>query len=111
MAHRIRTYSEAVAEDDPPSDVLSEISSARRIVFLGFGFHSQNVRLLGSSASKRPTLRCFASIDGIREPRLELIKSDLAAELEVQDPAGLFFEGVRGTCEAFWEEYGDVVVH
>jgi hypothetical protein len=80
------------------------------MVFLGFGFHRPNVELLGATKSSRPTLHSYATIEGIREPRIELIKQAVASAMQVLEPAGFFFEGVRGDCEAFWEEYGEVVV-
>lgn len=110
IASRIKTYSEAVDEVAEPSFVRSDLAGARRLVFLGFGFHAQNIRILGASGGTRTTLRCYATTEGIREPRLEIIKSQLASSMHVEAPNGLFFDHVRGSCEAFWEEYGDVVL-
>jgi hypothetical protein len=110
IAAEIQTYSEAMDEIARPGFVGSDLASARRLVFLGFGFHAQNVRILGAGGSKRPTLRCYATTDGIREPRMELIKSQIAREMQVEAPNGLFFEQVKGNCEAFWDEYGDVLI-
>jgi hypothetical protein len=110
IADRIKTYSEAVDEVSEPSFVKSSLSEARRMIFLGFGFHRPNVRILGASGGKRTTLRCYASTAGIPEPRLEIIKSQIASSMHVEAPNGLFFEHVRGTCEEFWNEYGDVVL-
>jgi hypothetical protein len=90
--------------------VKSDLMTAKRIVFLGFGFHPPNIQILGALGSSRATLRCYATTEGIREPRIEIIKSELSSAFDVQAANGLFFEHVRGSCEAFWEEYGDVVV-
>lgn len=110
IAARIRTYSEAFEETSDPSYVASALAETRRVVFLGFGFHPQNVQLLGASGGQRTTLRCYATTEGIREPRIELIRNAIAAAMRVSEPNGLFFDGVKGNCEAFWNEYGEVVV-
>lgn len=110
IAARIQTYSEAVGELTEPSFVGSDLATARRLVFLGFGFHSQNIQVLGAGGGKRTTLRCYASTAGIRAPRPEIIKSQIADAMQVQAPDGLFFEHVADSCEKFWEEFGDVLL-
>lgn len=110
IADRIQTYSEAVDELTEPSFVGSDLATARRLVFLGFGFHAQNIGVLGAGGGKRATLQCYASTKDIRKPRLEIIKSQLQAAFQVEAPNGLFFEDLNGDCEAFWDEYGDVVL-
>ncbi len=109
-AHRIQTYSEAIDAVSQPGFVKDHLSHVRKIVFLGFGFHRPNIAILGASGSKRATLHCYATSDGIRPPRLEIIKSQLATAMHVEAPNGLFFEHIKGNCEAFWEEFGDVIV-
>lgn len=109
IASRIQTYSEAVDEMTQPGFVASDLRAAKRLVFLGFGFHVPNVKILGSGATKRSTLRCYATTDGIGEPRLELIRGQLATAMQVEAPNGLFLEHVRGNCEELWDEYGDVI--
>lgn len=109
IASRIQTYSEAIDEMTQPGFVASDLRAAKRVVFLGFGFWPQNVRVLGAGASKRATLRCYASTEGIRQPRLELIQTALASAMHVEAPDGLVFDHVAGNCEAFWNEFGDVI--
>jgi hypothetical protein len=110
IAGRIQTYSEAVDELREPSFLASELATARRLVFLGFGFHAPNIRILGASGAKRATLQCYASSQGVRGPRWESIKSQIASAMQVETSNGLFFENLNGNCEAFWEEYGEVVL-
>lgn len=109
IAGRIQTYSEAVEDVAQPGFVHSDLMMAKQIVFLGFGFHSQNVQILGSAGRSSATLRCYATTDGIRAPRLEMIKSQMSTAMNVQAANGLFFEHVDGNCEAFWDEYGEVI--
>lgn len=111
MSARIRTYSEALEETAHPSYVASALAQTRRMVFLGFGFHSQNVRLLGATEAERTTLRCYATTQAIPATRIDLIRSAISASMRVAEPAGLFFERVNGSCEDFWNEYSEVIVN
>lgn len=111
MANSIRTYSETVDEDANLESYKREIGSADKIVFMGFGFHQQNMDLLGvPDGFERATVRCFATVDGISEPRLELCREQVCQSMGLVSPEGLFFNSHRGNCEAFWNEFGEVVV-
>jgi hypothetical protein len=111
MANSIRTYSETVEEDANLEGYKREVGSADKIVFMGFGFHQQNMDLLSVPLGfERATARCYATIDGISEPRLELCKEQVSQTMGLISPDGLFFHSYRGNCEAFWSEYGEVVV-
>jgi hypothetical protein len=46
MAERIKTYSEGAVSGGVQDAIRTKIESAGNIVFLGFGYHSQNVNLL-----------------------------------------------------------------
>jgi hypothetical protein len=106
----IRTYSEAVQESEQPSFMAHDVADAKKFVFLGFGFHPQNVSILSAGDKERVTVRCYATTQGIRQPRMEIIRSQIAQTLRVKAPNGLYFEDLQGTCEDFWDEYGDVIV-
>lgn len=108
IADRIKTYSEAV--DEHPSFVGSDITSTNRVAFLGFGFHQQNVDLLGAVSGPHVTMRCYATTQGVRPPRMELIRNHLVSAFNVETANGFFFEALSGSCEDFWAEYGDVIV-
>jgi hypothetical protein len=108
IADRIKTYSEAI--DEHPSFLESDVTSANRVVFLGFGFHQQNVDLLGAVSGNHVTMRCYATTQGVRSPRIDLIKNHLVSAFNVESANGFFFEAVPDSCEAFWNEYGDVLV-
>jgi hypothetical protein len=46
LSDQIRTYNEEVTDTKKVADVRAALAAARRIVFLGFHFHKQNVELL-----------------------------------------------------------------
>jgi hypothetical protein len=111
IMHRIMTYSEAVKIGSGLIAARDALGNADRVVFLGFAFHDQNMRLLQVEPEcVRASLRCYATTSGISGPRLELDKQKIVASLRVNSSSGLFFESIKGTCEEFWNEYGDVVV-
>lgn len=108
---RIKTYSEAVKVGSDLLEARAACGQATKMVFLGFAFHEQNMKLLQlDDEHERASLRCYGTTYGISAPRLELDKIKIAQAMKVINPQGLFFEGVDGTCERFWREYGDVVV-
>jgi hypothetical protein len=50
IARDIKTYTEQIAAADVMQDLATEVTEAGCIVFLGFAYHSQNMRLLAPSA-------------------------------------------------------------
>ncbi|QLC25823.1 hypothetical protein HFP57_12865 [Parasphingopyxis algicola] len=108
MAKRIRTYSEARSEDTALDYAQQQISRCTNLVFLGFGFLEQNIKLLTLPEHlSRTTLRFFASTYDIPRPKWELTKERVSTACKVQAPNGVFTDKVDGDCEAFWREYGE----
>jgi hypothetical protein len=62
IASNIRTYTEQV-DDGIQEAIHSAISSAKVVVFMGFGFHQQNMKLLTTANSSIDFV--FATADGI----------------------------------------------
>jgi hypothetical protein len=50
----IRTFTEQEIEKDVLRSIRDEVSSAERIVFLGFGYHAQNIKLLTPRQNTSP---------------------------------------------------------
>ena len=73
-------------------------------------YFQQNVDLLGAVSGNHVTMRCYATTQGVRSPRIDLIKNHLVSAFNVESANGFFFEAVPDSCEAFWNEYGDVLV-
>lgn len=67
LAEGIRTFTERVSETDIVSKMKEMTSSAERVVFLGFGFHSQNMDLL-STGYQCPTRAVYATVFGQSAP-------------------------------------------
>ena len=110
IASNIRTYSESAQDEERLAAARTALAGAKRLVFLGFGFHEQNMDVLTvSNSSQRATLRCYATTKDISAPRIELDKESIATSFQIVPPTGLFFEQIPDTCEKFWEQYGEVV--
>src|SRR5258708_428635 len=85
MIDRIRTFTESEALHD--KDVLREaITAAAMIIFLGFGFHPQNLQLLSlpKTLPFRPA-KVLATVHGVSEPNLPELKAALAKRLRVEE--------------------------
>lgn len=111
MARSIRTYSESVESGSEMLSLQDDLATAQKVVFMGFGFHSQNLSLLSIPKEKaRATMKCYVTTSGISRARWELCKNEIAQKFNLRAPNGLFCFEKDGDCEAFWQEYGDVVV-
>lgn len=110
VASKIRTYSEIGLDDKKLALAQNALIEAKKLVFLGFGFHEQNMEILTvPESNERATIVCYATTKDVSNPRIELDKERIARSFRVKDPGGLFFDHVPDTCEAFWRQYGDVV--
>ena len=111
MAQSIRTYSESIDSGSEILSVQDDLAAAEKVVFMGFGFHSQNLSLLSIPQEKaRVTVRCFVTNSGISRARWDQCKSEIAQKFNLVSPNGLFCFEKDGNCEEFWQEFGDVIV-
>lgn len=81
-ADGIRTYSEAV-ESDMIKAVQQAVRRAESIVFLGFAYHDQNMRLIDpefGGLSMRPS-RAFATTYGLSESDRKYVESEISEML------------------------------
>jgi hypothetical protein len=87
LSGQIKTFTEG---EDPDSSEIADIrrvlAEADRIVFLGFAFHPQNLRLLWPKVSERGrrTLSVFGTAFKISESDVRLIVGSLAESLGVE---------------------------
>lgn len=99
VANQLKTFTEST--DAAETKALRQaVASADRIVFLGFSFWPQNIRLLFDNPSaKRPDV--ILTRKGISQPDLEAVLSDL------QERAGDFarVREINGTCSDLFNEY------
>ncbi|WP_441229415.1 hypothetical protein AB7828_03555 [Tardiphaga sp. 215_C5_N2_1] len=81
---RIRTYTESDAIHDG-SALEQEILSAHMVMFLGFGFHAQNMELL--RVPKSDYRHVMATVKKVDPNNRQAISSDIVKNLRCQDTA------------------------
>lgn len=80
VSKRIRTFTEGVDDDDLINAMDEEISSAYRIVYLGFSYGEMNLELL-KLKTDGVAKDVFGTAFGISAPNLGAIKSDVVRSL------------------------------
>jgi hypothetical protein len=109
-AKNLKTFTEQVDEGDVIKQMRTAIRGARRVIFLGFAFYRQNVRLLTQSTDNRATI--MGTAFGVSGSDREHIKSELESAFRyvpngaagyIGDPA---VKLLNGKCEDFFTEYG-----
>ncbi len=111
MAHRIRTYSEAFEPDSGLFALKNRMTHVECAVFLGFGFHQQNMDLISIEEDfERGSLHCFATKAGISEPRWQVMSKRVANAFCVPGHRDIHDHSMPANCEEFWDEYSDVVL-
>jgi hypothetical protein len=76
MASRIKTYTEQIGDDDFLKEIHEQIVSADTLVFLGFSYHAQNMRLLAPGA-RCATTQIFGTAVGISENNKDIILEEI----------------------------------
>lgn len=111
MARKIRTYSEVFEPDSGLSQVRDRLRVVESVVFLGFGFHQQNMNILsvGDAPSGR-SLSCFSTKSGISAPRWEIMKNRVKNSFSIKNDFLFQDFSFSGHCEPFWDEFSDVII-
>jgi len=81
LSSGIKTFTERVEEGHELTAMRKQIQAADTIVFLGFGFHTQNLELL-TPKEHAQVKRVFATAKGIFDPDIAPIKQQINAMLK-----------------------------
>jgi hypothetical protein len=76
MISRIRTYTEQVADEKIPTTVKQLVTEADTIVFLGFSYHAENMRLL-TVPDPGAAQRVFGTTKGISKADTEVVRDQI----------------------------------
>jgi hypothetical protein len=76
LSDGIRTYSEQMTDASELQKIHQEINEAQRIVFLGFGFHDQNLGLLAPPGGMERK-QIFATAKGMSDSDVSLVRAQL----------------------------------
>lgn len=111
MAREIRTYSEVFEQDSGLFQIRERLKFVENVVFLGFGFHQQNMNILaGGEAVIERSLRCFATKSGISDPRWAIMRERIKSSFSIKEDIFLEDYSFSGHCEPFWNEFSDVIL-
>lgn len=77
FAGGIKTYTEQIEETDIKTEIAKEFENAECIIFLGFAFHVQNIRMLRpkNRFASRPI---FATAYGMSDADVDVVSNQLA---------------------------------
>jgi hypothetical protein len=80
VATQIRTFTERIDQNEELQSMKLAIANADRIVFLGFGFHRQNLQLLKQRVQDHTEI--FATTLGISEPDKAVIEEEIGTAFQ-----------------------------
>ena len=83
VARGIRTFTEQIEDDDALRGIQSCLASADRIVFLGFAFHRQNLKLLETDVQSHAEV--LATTYGISDRDSEVIADEIGTTFGIRD--------------------------
>lgn len=86
VAQSLRTFTEQIEDSSELAEMRDALSKAERIIFLGFGYHRQNMELLSSGVVGNAK-RVYGTSLGLSESDNEVVKQELTM---------LFHEHYRG---------------
>jgi hypothetical protein len=76
VAARIRLYTEQVKEHDVLNEIKLTIAEAQRVVFVGFGYHQQNLKIITPKEAKA-TQQILGSAYGVSNEDCEVLQDML----------------------------------
>lgn len=103
-AQGIRTFTEQLVDETALSGIKSALEDADRIIFLGFAFHRQNLKLL--EAETKSSVKVLATSLGISRSDCAVIARELNDTFKIESSSpNLSVELAGMTCSKFFNEY------
>ncbi len=101
VADSIKTVSDGLGDQTERTKIQSAIREARTIIFIGFAFHEQNMRLMKPKDNSSYQVRIFATAKGIAESDASAVKEKISELLD----GGMYVEQVvYKSCVDFFGE-------
>jgi SIR2-like domain len=109
-SERLSTFTESIADQGLLTGIQQAYAEAKTIVFLGFAFHEQNMRVLGEQADKtRPKAadNVYATTYGVSDSDAAIIRNQIGASLRGRGPrpAETYIRTFPGSCSQLFAEY------
>lgn len=106
LSNEIRTFNEQLDDTEELQALGQEISKADRIIFLGFHFHGQNMRLLRAlPPSRNGAVNIFATAHQRSHPDIDLIYRQIS---EMMEPRGASVSAkvmINLDCKGMFRDY------
>jgi len=102
---QVRTFTERVDEGEELSAIKHSIATADRIVFLGFGFHRQNIKLI--AAETQPHCEVLGTAKGLSPDDKEMVLEELRTQFEINakhDARSIKLPDLG--CAEFFDQFG-----
>jgi hypothetical protein len=81
LSASIRTYTEEAHGDGSTQKIASALNRAKLTLFLGFGYHRQNMNLLQADTPSDTSRYTFATVKGVHEENHGWLKRSIAASV------------------------------
>ena len=104
-ADLIRTYTEEIADQTMGQIISQDVAAAHTLIFLGFAFHEQNMKLLKPGSGIDHRVNIFATAHGISKQDQSVLSGILLDLMHPQwrDRAKVFI--TEATCSSFMDEF------
>lgn len=94
LSSKIRTYTEQVTEEKLLTDIHEEVRKADCIVFLGFGYHKQNMQLLWPPELMDDKL-IFGTAFRMSQPDVDVVSRQIADRFKPLYQPGMRANGIK----------------
>jgi len=102
----ILTYSESVEEDGRALQITSVTREATKVIFLGFAFHQQNMKLLDFEKGVMNSREVYATTVGMPQPRWEAAQRRILNSLRQTRGTTVIISSPKSCCELI-TDYAD----
>ena len=106
LSEKIRTFNEQIEEGEELRAMRDEVAKARRIIFLGFHFHQQNMELLKPPSPKRGTASVYATALDRSDADTQIIERQIRDTLRECGGVGRLNISRNLDCKGLFKEYG-----
>ncbi len=97
----IKTYTEQIEDESKLKSIRETVLTSDKLVFLGFAFHKQNLKILGAPETPS-SVRIYATAKGFSDSDVGIIKGELRSLTRLSDGVKIHN---RFTCSELFDEY------
>ncbi len=94
LSSKIRTYTEQLTDEKLLTAIHEEVTKAECIVFLGFGYHKQNMQLLWPPKPLDNKI-IIGTAFGMSPPDVDVVSRQIAAQFKPNLQPGMYQNGIK----------------